>query len=154
MKRVYLSVPHLIGLVMATGLLWVAWGFSKIMSQQQPVDLVTTWLGGLETPRPWIVLPLVFAVVAALSRLQDLTRLHMKWPTSLRHSMLWPILAWLSASAALLINGLSGRAALGVFPLAILLVGFVCAGLILFKAKEIARRDDSSRPDGLAAERR
>jgi hypothetical protein len=148
MKRIYLSVPHLIGLFIATGLLWLTWGFSKIIGQQQSVDLVTAWLGRLDTLGPWIGLLIIFVVVLALSRLQDL-----RAPGSLSHAMVWPILTWLSASVPRLLNGFSGQS-IQPLPLVIELVGFVGAGLILFKAKEMARRDDSSRPDGLAEQRR
>ncbi|MGK2961264.1 MAG: hypothetical protein ACSLFK_03840 [Gemmatimonadaceae bacterium] len=148
-KRIYFSIPHLIGLVTATGLLWFAWGFSRIVSQEPPVDPVTTWLGGMREPRPWIVLLLIFPVVVAISRLQD-----SRPPISLRHSMIWPLLGWFAASTPRLLTGLLERTPIRLLPFVIELAGYLCAGLILFKAKEIARRDPSSGPGDLAEESR
>ena len=143
MKRPFFSTPHLIALVVATALLWVARELDRLINQQQLADFeASTSRGGMWGQHPWIALLVAFAVAVAISRLQELT-----WPSSLRHSIFWPLLFWLLSSGWVLMSAVLGRASVSPLSLLIELVGFVGAGLVLFKGKDIARRDSRTRPD-------
>lgn len=141
MKRVFSSTPHLIALIIATALLWGARKLDSLISQHQLVDFETsTSQGRMAGQHPWIALLVAFVVAVAISRLQEL-----KWPNSLRHSIVWPLVFWLLASAPILLNGLLGQTDVRPLSLLIELVGFVSAGLVLFKGKDVARRDSPPR---------
>jgi hypothetical protein len=117
----------------------------RLPIQEHASDSGIAWTSAMKGGRPWITALLCLVIAVGLTGLQE-----KKWGSSVSNAMVWPVIFWAFSAASFLFNGLAGKGVVILLSLVVWLVGFVVAGLVLYKGKEIGRRSDTSHFDDVA----
>jgi len=94
MKRVLLSTPHIVALIIATGVLWTARGLMRLPIQEHASDSGIAWTSAMKGGRPWITALLCLVIAVGLTGLQE-----KKWGSSVSNAMVWPVIFWAFSAA-------------------------------------------------------